>query len=442
VVTEGGDDVELLDVPEFTPPITESSRSHGKPRHLALPGPGSFTRLWASVVTIWRNNRVGLLIAFIATVALRLITEWVALVSQYGTQFPHLVARKPDILLQVWAHWDVGYYQSIAQFGYAGKTIGHGQAADGIAFAPLYPWGIRLIHAITPLGWVGSAELLSAGFTFVSLAALHRVATLDSGLPAANSSVLLLLCFPTAFFLLAPYPESMALALTVLAFMAARRRHWLLAGLCAAGATLTKYYLIIIVVALAVEVWQARQDRKKEGVTGGTWEHELIRLAAVSVPSLAAMGVWMAYQQSHFGDAYAFVHAQERHWHRHFAAPWTLFHRTLSDMVHLRFLDTSTASVTELFDFVSVLILAVVALYTFFRIRRSYGVFLGLSWCVYTFETFLLSTTREVLVLFPLFIGVGVWASRRGWRERALLVLMIPCSYFLIQRFVTGAFAG
>jgi len=50
--------------------------------------------------------------------------------------------------------------------------------------------------------------------------------------------------------------------------------------------------------------------------------------------------------------------------------------------------------------------------------------------------------TREVLVLFPLFIGVGLWTTRQRWRERAILVLMIPCSYFLIQRFVTGAFAG
>jgi len=154
------------------------------------------------------------------------------------------------------------------------------------------------------------------------------------------------------------------------------------------------------------------------------------------------MGLWMVYQQNHIGDAYAFLHAQERQWHRHLAAPWTLFHRTISDLVHWRFLDTSTASVTELFDFVTVIILAVVALYVFLRVRRSYGILLGLCWCVYTFQTYLLGVTREVLVLFPLFFGVGLWASRSPWRERALMVLMIPCAYFLIQRYVTGAFAG
>jgi hypothetical protein len=54
----------------------------------------------------------------------------------------------------------------------------------------------------------------------------------------------------------------------------------------------------------------------------------------------------------------------------------------------------------------------------------------------------LLSVTREVLVLFPLFLGLGMWASGHPWRERVLLVLFIPCQVYLIQRFVTGAFAG
>ena len=406
------------------------------------PRAGLARTVQTKAAVFWNQNQKGLLYAFVGTVALRLITEWIALVSQFGTGFPHLVAKKPGLLLTVWAHWDTGYYQSIAQFGYAGKTVGPGQAANGIAFAPLYPWGIRLVHDVTRASWNTSAELLSAGALFVALAALYRLVTIERNERVAGTTVLVLLAFPTAFFLLAPYPESLALAFVVLAFMAARQARWLLAGLLAAAATLTKYYLIVIILALAAEIWQRRQDRRRNGDPAGSWEHEAIRLAAVSLPPLAAMGLWMAYQQSHLGDAYAFIHAQEAHWHRHFAAPWTQFRHTISDMVHLRFLDTSTASVAELFDFVSVIVLAVVAVYAFTRIRRSYGVLLGLCWCVFTFETFLLSVTREVLVLFPLFIGVGLWATRQRWRERAILVLMIPCSYFLIQRFVTGAFAG
>jgi hypothetical protein len=114
----------------------------------------------------------------------------------------------------------------------------------------------------------------------------------------------------------------------------------------------------------------------------------------------------------------------------------------VSDLVHWRFLDTSTASVVELFDFVTVVLLAVAAIYVALRVRLSYGLLLGLVWCVFTFETLLLSESREVLVLAPFFVAFGVMAAKRRWLERLALFLFLPCAYFLVERFITGRFAG
>jgi hypothetical protein len=69
-------------------------------------------------------------------------------------------------------------------------------------------------------------------------------------------------------------------------------------------------------------------------------------------------------------------------------------------------------------------------------------VLLGLVWCVFTFQTILLSESREVLVLFPFFAAGGLWVARHQWRERLLLFLFLPCGYFLLERFVTAKFAG
>jgi hypothetical protein len=396
----------------------------------------------SKLADFWKDNRRGLIVALAGTLALRLVTEVVGLVGRYGAGFPRLVVRRPGLLLSVWSRWDALTYLSIAQHGYAGRTVGHGQVANGIALAPLYPWCVRLLHWVTHLSYLASAEILSAVALFVALATLHRLATQMGGQKIADSSILLLLAFPTAFFLLAPYPESLALTLTLLACVTARRGQWLMAGLLAAAATLTSYYLVVIVIVLAVEVWHRRQERKKDGRPVGSWEHEVIRLSAVSLPTLAAMGLFMAYQQSHLGNAYAFVHAQQVMWHRHIAGPWTLFHHTVVSVLHWQFANDGVAGVTEVFDLASVILLALAAVYAFLRIRRSYGVLLGLCWCVFTFQTFLLSVSREVLVLFPLFLCAGMWTSRRLWRERALLILLVPCAFFLIQRFVTGAFAG
>jgi hypothetical protein len=396
----------------------------------------------AALMAFWHTNKRAALVAALGTVGLRLITEWIGLVNEFGINFPHEVARKPSLLSQVWGHWDAGYYITIAQYGYAGKTVGHGQVVNGIAFAPLYPWGIRLVHELTPFNYLASAELLSAMALFVALTAVYRLATLDGGVGVAGTTVIMLLAFPTSFFLLAPYPEALALALVALSLLAARKGQWLVAGVLAAGLALTKYYMALMIVVLAVELWQQRRSREPSVEGSDALVPDALRLAALSLPTVAAFGGWIIYQKVHIGSGLAFLHVQSTFWHRHFAAPWTLFANTITELRHWTFLDTSHGSVTILFDFVTVLLLAAMAMYVFRRIRPAYGVLLGLAWCVYCFETMLLSVTREVLVLFPLFLGLGKWASGHPWRERVLLALFIPCAYYLIQRFVTGAFAG
>jgi hypothetical protein len=435
--TVGNEDAHVIDELELALHTAAPALPQPEP-----PPPGFFVRIGSMLSGFWRDNRRSLFVALVGTVALRTVTEIVGLLGRYGASFPRVVVRRPGVLLSVWSHWDALSYLSIAQHGYAGRTVGPGQVANGFAFAPLYPLGIHLVRWVTHLGALASAEILSGAALFVAVATLHRLAARDMGEPAAASTVLVLVAFPTAFFLLAPYPDSQALAFTLFAFIAARRSRWLLAGVLAAAAALTTYYLAVIVLALAVEVWQRRRDRRQDGSPAGSWEHEAIRLAAVTLPTLSALGLFMAYQQAHTGNAYAFIHAQQVQWHRHYAAPWTLLVRTVREVAHWRFSGDSVAGVTEVFDLVAVVLVAVVAVYAFLRVRRSYGVFLGLCWCVFTCQTFLLGVTRQVLVLFPLFLVGGLWTARRSWRERALLVLFVPCSYFLVQRFVTGMFAG
>jgi Dolichyl-phosphate-mannose-protein mannosyltransferase len=423
--SEMGPDLEQLTFPELAPPSQPF-----------------FTSLRPRSVALWRANRRALLVALIGTASLRFITEWIGLLAQYGASFPRQVFRHPGDLLQVWSHGSAGYYLSIAQHGYAGKSVRPGQSIDGIAFSPLYPWGIRLVHTITHLGWLASAELLSAIAVVVAITILYRVAAAAFGEKVGDTTILALLAFPTAFFFLTPYPDGLALVLVMLAMLAANRGKWLLAGVLAAAATLDRYYLCVILIALGMEIWQQRRDRIHGGGLPEVWGHELVRVTAAVSPTLLAMGIWMAYQQVHIGNQFAFVHAQTLEFHRHIAPPWTMFTNVGRDLIHWRFTSAGVAGVTEAIDLVTVLLLAGVSVHVYLHVRRSYGVFLGLCWCVYTFETFLLGITREVLVLFPLFISLGVWASRRTWRERALLLLFVPCGYFMITRFVTGAYAG
>jgi hypothetical protein len=380
-------------------------------------------------------------VAVAVTATLRVVTTVVALVSTYGVSFPHVVAQNPLVLVNVWSHWDTGYYLTIAQHGYPTARALHqhaGSIPKFAAFGPAYPFVVAAVHLFSRMDWVWATQVVSAVATAVGMAGLVHLADRDQGAQASNAAVTLLAAFPTAFFLLAGYPESLALAFLVWAFVAARSGHWLLAGLAAAGAAMTNFYLVIVVVALVVEYGQFRAAAGRQPHRRGL---DVVRASALVAPSVVFFAVWMVVCDHLYGDALAFIHAQAD-WNRHFAFPWTLAHRTIGDLVHLRFLDTSVASVMELFDSVTVVLLAIVAVVVFMRIRRSYGVLLGVSWCVYTFQTILYSETREVLVLFPFFMGMARWVVGHPWRERLVLACFLPSAYFLIDRFVNGRFAG
>jgi hypothetical protein len=274
--------------------------------------------------------------------------------------------------------------------------------------------------------------------TLVGLAGVVIITDRDQGVQASNSTVMMLAAFPTAFFLLAGYPESMALAFVVWSFIAARRGRWLLAGLAALGAAMTVYYLVVVLAALLVEYGQAR-SREKRFLED--WHQDVVQPVALVGPSVVFFALWTVVCDHLYGDPLEFINAQKL-WGRHFAYPWTLFHQTASILIHLQFLDTGVASFMELYDAVTLVLLAVLTVYVFLRVRKSYGVLLGVSFVVYSCESILNHETREVLVLFPFFAGLGKWVVGHPWRERFLLACFLPSAYFLVERFSTGKWAG
>jgi hypothetical protein len=434
-------DVATAQEPEAEAPAT----SRTEPGHEGDVATDATPR-WRRVWTEWRRP---ITIAIGGAVGFRLIVTWIALVSGDGVTFPHIVARHPSTLTSILAKWDAGYYLSLAAHGFPGHAAAPAaQTASRAyyAFGPLYPALSHLAHGITGFGYATETELVSTAGLVVALAALWKLVDLEVGPRAADGACVMLLAWPSAFFLVSAYPESVTLAAATLAFLAARRGHYVAAGLLAAAAAMGKYYLVLLVVPLAMEVWSAPRARTEWRAGGDLeWLSPLrvtaARLAAVVTPMFLVFVAWVAYEKAHFGEWLAFVHSQAQ-WHRHVNWPWTSIGHAVSDLVHWRLLDTSTASVVELFDLVTVVLLAVAAVAAFVRIRPSYGVLLGLAWCVFVFQTILLSESREVLVLFPFFAALGLWVARHPWRERALLFLFLPCGYFLLERFVTGKFAG
>lgn len=292
---------------------------------------------------------------------------------------------------------DAAWFLRIATEGY--------RADDGSpAFFPLYPAAVRVVAWLPGVGPLGAALIVSNGAFLAALVLLHGLTRLEFGSETiARKAVLFFAIFPTAFFFLAPYTESLFLLCSIAAFWFARRNRWGWAALVAAAAAATRNAGVLLAPALAVEAWQQ-------------WRVEGRALA----PRLAAAGAtllgplaYFAYFQARFGSFWAPIDAQRR-WSRE-PTPW--FWTTLVDAARFAGRYFSYWMVDLLV--VGIVIVAVVA--GLRLLRPTYAAYAGLTLiaelCVPNPARPLLSMPRFVAVLFPAFWVIAIGVERRRLPE-------------------------
>src|SRR5262249_39525183 len=140
----------------------------------------------------------------------------------------------------------------------------------GAAIFPLFPLSIRALHALG-LPSVVAGLLIGNACFFAGLCFVYQLAALDVDEQTARRAVWLQALYPGSFFLLAPYPEPVYLALASGAFLAARRRRWALAGLAGAALSATRNLGVLIGPALLVELALQRRETPKTPLRQGLW---------------------------------------------------------------------------------------------------------------------------------------------------------------------------
>lgn len=151
--------------------------------------------------------------------------------------------------------WDSLWYLQIAEKGYFSR--------ESLAFAPLFPYLIRLVNLVM-------GNLVLSGF-FVSfvcfglfLLVLSRWLHSESGTASPHVTLILILTFPFSFFLYLPYSESVSLFLTTSAFYVYKRRRYTLAIFLALLSALARYIGVLVLLSFLFDVgWKS--VRKREG---------------------------------------------------------------------------------------------------------------------------------------------------------------------------------
>lgn len=198
-------------------------------------------------------------------------------------------------------------------------TAGYDAGDGSAAFFPLYPLVVRVVSWIVGGRPLLAATLVSNASFFGALLVLYDLTVREFSEAVARRTIVYMAVFPTAFFFLAPYSESLFLLLSLLAFREARRDRWPSAAVAGALAALTRSIGIVLVPALLLMAFERYR------VNGGRLGPRLAWASAVVVGPLAYLAWWGVAH----GDALAPLHAQAN-WQRVVAFPLlTLWRATL-----------------------------------------------------------------------------------------------------------------
>jgi len=332
--------------------------------------------------------------------------------------------------------WDANLYTAIARGGYAYPWSS--------AFYPLYPGLEHLLMGL--LG--GDASL--AGLVIANVAALIAFGLLralverELGRAAAQRALLYMIVFPTSFFLIVPYTEALFLVFSLASFLALRRGRWLLAGVFAALAELTRPLGVLLLAPMLVEYLE-RHRRAGKPMWAIAWGGvgELAGLAlGLALPVVALGGFLLSLR---VGSPLAAEQAGG--WARKVTLPGVGFARAGEALLHAGF-SPNFAQAHVLLDggFTLAFMALAFAMWWYRRLPAAY--------VAYTWATLIVvlmtpslnwyalgSNMRFMLVVFPLFMLLGLWGKRQ-WVDRLTLVCSLPLLALFTLAFLSLAWVA
>lgn len=329
--------------------------------------------------------------------------------------------------LDHWRFWDAGRYMSIANYGYVPVE----PARAG--YFPLYP----LLQHGAALALPGMDSLLRALLiaNLATLAALLAVGLLAArearSAKAALAPMLLLAASPLAFFLVAPYSDSLFLALAAGALLAARRRAWTWAAVAAALATVARPFGLALVAALLVELAsrQAWWWRLRTRAFAPPRRATVRRVALLALLPAATLGAFLVVLWRQYGDPLATLHVERANYGHAFRWPWQTLTLAVQQLAAVQ-PHWSYPTAHMLLDLLPLLLCLAVLCVCARRWPASYTVYtaLGLLLCLASpvvaaqGQYAVVSDGRYCYALVPVLLQLGTWAQR--WPRWCVALLL------------------
>ena len=326
-----------------------------------------------------------------------------------------------SIVMRQFCRWDSPHYLSIAENWY----VNVGEQRLFIVFFPLYPVLIRLTTFNGRFVNL-SALLISNISSIVAMVYLFKLAKLDFKEDVAKRAVIYFSLYPTAYFLCAIYTEGLFLALVTACFYYARRGRWLLSGFLGMLASLTRINGLVLLPALLVEYLSKREWRLRKLDVNLFW---------LGLPLVGFM-IYLIINYIVTGDFFTFIEIQRMHWHQNLN-PLSGLKEALNWAINASLYENVTVGYAQII-FAILGLMGVIG--SFLRLRPSYSVYMLLTWMMSVSTSFWLSIPRFTLVMFPLFILLGLTGHRKNFNYIAIPISSSSLAFFTIL-FTLGEWA-
>jgi hypothetical protein len=334
-----------------------------------------------------------------------------------------------------WANYDGEHYLSIAIIGYRGLEQ---------AFFPVYPSLIRIIYELLSpvfpkiiIDNLGNQLFYSTiiGLLIANIAVyccvilLWRLVVLDYSKKIANLTITSFLLFPTSFYLVSLYNESLFLLFVLTSFYLIRTQkkagqgRWFLGSVVGIISSATRIFGILLLPSFLLEMIQQKRSFKNS-----FW--------ILFVP--LGLLLYMGYQWKDAGDPLAFYNLQKIVGEQHQSGI------TLLPQVYYRYTKmlftvnpSDSIYITIAFEYLVGLMFFVLPIYGFSKkMRMSYVFYALVGFLIPTIQGSFSSVPRYILAFFPSFIALGIFLSGRKYFRilyfaGSFILLMVFCMMFL-----------
>ena len=401
------------------------------------------------ILNVWKQEWTGFVVAVIV---LRLIYAgigWWVVASGgpiplnetiYGVVKPFLSTDPfSQYFVNPWFGWDTISYLGIAVLGYRQDA--------SIAFMPLYPLLIRLTAPVFGGNYLLAALVLSTILSMLALILMYELFVSMYPQRIARDSVVMFLTFPTAFFLLAGYTESLFMVFVLGFWILARKRHWWWAAMFAGLATLTRLQGVILSIVLLwmmltslierpaaslmgqlrqlLEILRSSRERLLRAIHPASW-------LAVFIPILVAVGYQLWLKLAGFGTI---ANALRIYWRLETVPPWTGF------ILFLQRLPTARFHYMDWIDLILFIVVLGVSLIGLRLLDPAFSLYIWLTIAVLltrgTPPHLLASYSRYFLALFPLFLLPA--RLPHHYQRWTVILLFFSLHILLVSIFLWGS---